>query len=427
MLSRKGYSLVSAAIAVVGLGVFTGLPFLALSAIPLISYLVLSRLFSSPPHLNIKVSRYASTEKIVQGQTATFTLSLENMGPDLDLLEIEDGLPQDLTLEQGSNRFSTTFPSNGKATFTYSVSVVTTGNFRVGPIVLRATDGGGFFEETQVVNSFSGLRVFPTVEQLRAHLRLIKLRNWPGEVVSQRPGSGLEFHSIREYFPGDNLKRVNWKAYARFQKFFTNQYSAELAGEVMIVLDARRFGSRLEDESSALDRGPSAAATLAYALLLERNRVGLMIMGDVLDKVYPAAGRRQLDRILLLLSSYSPGSRWKISMVAHYLKLLFSRIMDVIIVTSIPDEQVLTGVANLRNQGYSVTVVSSSPEFVKDPRASDEANQLAMKIVETNRQILLRRIRKYANVIQQEGDQKVSVALQNRSIRIAKMRASEGV
>lgn len=427
MLSRKGYSLVTAAIAVVGLGVFTGLPFLALSAIPLVSYLVLSRIFSSPPHLNIKVSRYASTEKIVQGQTATFTLHIENLGSDLDLLEIRDGLPKELALKQGSNRYSTVLPSNGRASLTYTVSVVTTGNFRVGPIILRATDGGGFFEETKVVDIFSELRVFPTVEQLRAHLRLIKLRNWPGEVVSQKPGFGLEFHSIREYFPGDNLKRINWKAYARHQKFFTNQYSAELAGEVMIVLDARRLGSRLEDESSALDRSASAAATLAYALLQERNRVGLMVMGDILDKVYPAAGRRQLDRILLLLTSYSPGSRWKMSMVAHYLKLLFSRITDVIIVTSNPDEQVLIGVANLRNQGYSVTVVSSSVKFVRDPKASDEANLLAMKILRINREILLRNISKYANVIEQEGDQKVSLVLQNRSIRIARMRASGGV
>jgi uncharacterized protein (DUF58 family) len=421
LLSRKGYTFTAAALALIGAGVFTDLDLVLLATVPIVSYMVLERLFSNPPHCNITIRRVKSAERIIQGGSVSCTVYLRNNGPQLDYLEVQDVIPPEFDVVEGSNRFVLSLQSGQDAYFTYTFEASSTGLFSLGPVIIKAADGSGFFEEVKIQEMQDQIRVLPKVEEVRARLSLIKLRNWPGEMASKKPGSGLDYHSIREFYQGDALKRVNWKAYARLQKLFTNQYSAELAGEVMIVLDARK--QQIEETShNSLDRSASLAATIALALLRERNRVGLMVMGDILEKVYPATGRRQLDKILLLLSSFTPGSRWKLSMVAHYLRLLFSRITDVIIVTALPDQQVITAAATLRNQGYSVTVMISFPKYEPDPRAEEDVNRLASRILSLQREMAVNEIRKYAKVIKVDGDQPVSVALQERSNRISGIR-----
>ncbi len=81
-----------------------------------------------------------------------------------------------------------------------------------------------------------------------------------GTEVGHRAGSSLEFKDHREYQPGDDLRRIDWSAYARSDKLILKLYREEISPHADIVID----GSR----SMALEESAKPRATLALAALL---------------------------------------------------------------------------------------------------------------------------------------------------------------
>src|SRR5206468_2341164 len=83
----------------------------------------------------------------------------------------------------------------------------------------------------------SPLVVAPAMEDLRrAALQPRRTRPWFGQVASRRIGPGTEFWGVREYVAGDEVRRINWKASARLERLFTNEYEGERSGDGLIVL-----------------------------------------------------------------------------------------------------------------------------------------------------------------------------------------------
>src|SRR5260370_10723852 len=83
---------------------------------------------------------------------------------------------------------------------------------------------------------------------------------------------------MREYVPGDDPKRINWKASARYNELIVNETEAERVTDVMIVLDTdvTFLGTT---ESELFEREVRAAASLTRLLLRQGNRVGLVLQG----------------------------------------------------------------------------------------------------------------------------------------------------
>ena len=59
-----------------------------------------------------------------------------------------------------------------------------------------------------------------------------------GERKSQKKGSSMEFSDYREYFQGDDLRRVDWNSYGRFEKLYVKLFLEETQGEMNLFLDA---------------------------------------------------------------------------------------------------------------------------------------------------------------------------------------------
>jgi uncharacterized protein (DUF58 family) len=111
-------------------------------------------------------------------------------------------------------------------------------------------------------------------------------------------GYSVEF-SHREYAPGDDLRHVNWKIYARQKRLYVKEYDAETNMNVYILLDVSRSMDCANTGLSKLDYGASLAAALAHLALKQRDAVGLMLFADrVLAHVTPRAKPQQLEEIL---------------------------------------------------------------------------------------------------------------------------------
>jgi uncharacterized protein (DUF58 family) len=112
-------------------------------------------------------------------------------------------------------------------------------------------------------------------------------------------GASTDFAEHRAYMPGDDIRRIDWRVFARSDRFYVKEYEAETNTNFAVVLDvsaSMRFGADPESgRLSKLTYGCYLAACLAYFSSLQRDRVGLATVDlEVVDYVPPSAKHLQL-------------------------------------------------------------------------------------------------------------------------------------
>ncbi len=117
-------------------------------------------------------------------------------------------------------------------------------------------------------------------------------------------GTGAEFQQMRPYLPGDDLKHLDWKHYARTDRLFTRVYRQTTEWPVMIAIDTSRSMAFADAAGvSKLQFGVLLAAALTYLLVQQGEAVGLVTHGTQTGVALPArTGRPHLVRTLGLLA-----------------------------------------------------------------------------------------------------------------------------
>jgi uncharacterized protein (DUF58 family) len=138
---------------------------------------------------------------------------------------------------------------------------------------------------------------------------------------SRSRGAGLEFAQYRAYEPGDELRQVDWKLYARSDRFFVREAERESPLAVWLLIDATASMAQ-EDAArpgwSRLAAAKGLAACLAELALRQGDRFGMVALGgDRVRLIAPAASVRQRDRILLELHGLAPGGSWPANEQLH--------------------------------------------------------------------------------------------------------------
>jgi uncharacterized protein (DUF58 family) len=128
-------------------------------------------------------------------------------------------------------------------------------------------------------------------------IRPLKYKLVSGNIVSTVRGGGYEFHSISPYAEGQDARRINWKTTARTDELWMNEFLSERSGTVVVLLDARLMLTDTGLTRAFMNRAVPAATSLVYRSLMERNAVGLIVIGDGLTSIKPGYGLRQFDRI----------------------------------------------------------------------------------------------------------------------------------
>ncbi|AMY10261.1 hypothetical protein LuPra_03491 [Luteitalea pratensis] len=133
-------------------------------------------------------------------------------------------------------------------------------------------------------------------------------------------GSGAEFQQMRPYLPGDDLKHLDWKHYARTDRLFTRVYRETTEWPVMLAIDTSRSMAFVDHQGmSKLRMGALLAAALTYLLVHQGEAVGLVTHppppaasarqggADTGDALPARTGRPHLVRMLGLLSRIRAG------------------------------------------------------------------------------------------------------------------------
>jgi len=158
----------------------------------------------------------------------------------------------------------------------------------------------------------------PVPSDVRARLRALRVGSRRaaagrgfGLHRSRSRGAGMEFVQYRGYEPGDELRRIDWKLYARSDRFFVREAERESPLTVWVVLDITASMGQADEarpDWSRLDAAKALAACVIELALAQGDPFGLVLLGgDGLSLVPAAAGMRQRDRLLGALHEVSAG------------------------------------------------------------------------------------------------------------------------
>ena len=139
---------------------------------------------------------------------------------------------------------------------------------------------------------------------------------------SPHKGFSVEFSEHREYVPGDELRHLDWQAYARSDRYYIKLYEQETNLRATLVLDtsgSMKFGAGPHAQSK-LDYARHLAACLAYLLSHQQDMVGLVALNTDIQMELPAASSpAHLDRMFKQLEILEPGQGTRLSEGLHKL------------------------------------------------------------------------------------------------------------
>ncbi len=128
-----------------------------------------------------------------------------------------------------------------------------------------------------------------------------------GQYESVFKGMGMEFSEVREYFPGDDVRAIDWNVTARFGKPFVKKFTEERELTIILMVDlsgSEEFGSK---EKSKAEIACEIAAIIAFSALKNQDKVGLILFTEEPEKFLPPKkGRRYVLRIIREILMYRP-------------------------------------------------------------------------------------------------------------------------
>ena len=149
--------------------------------------------------------------------------------------------------------------------------------------------------------SAGNLKVFPSLTGMHAYeqLRRHHASSLNGSHRQRMVGAGREFDQLREYTPDDDYRDINWKATARRSRPISTVYQAERSRDVVLCIDCGRMMGNPVGGGTALDHAVDASILLAHVANRQGDRIGLVLFGDVVNRVVkPAGGTAAVQRIM---------------------------------------------------------------------------------------------------------------------------------
>jgi uncharacterized protein (DUF58 family) len=173
-------------------------------------------------------------------------------------------------------------------------------------------------------------------------------------------GFSVEYSDHREYHPGDEVKFVDWKVFARTDRLCIKRFHQETNTTVYILLDVSKSMSFSGGGSTRkIDYACYLAAALSYLMLKQGDSTGLALFAEKIVAQVPAASRRtHLNAILKTLDRHATGGRTNLAAVLHTVAETTKRRGLVVLVSDLLDDEddIFRGLAHLKFLKHDVIV-----------------------------------------------------------------------
>jgi uncharacterized protein (DUF58 family) len=177
--------------------------------------------------------------------------------------------------------------------------------------------------------------------------------------TSPYKGFSVEFSEHRQYAPGDEIRHIDWKAYAKFDRYYIKEYEEETNLRCYLLVDASASMNYRSNGVSKFDYACYLAAALAYIMLNQQDLVGLVTFSDrIRRQLPPRSSPGHLRAVLDGLEQTRPGGDTDLGRTLHHIASQLKRRGLVIVLSDLLDEpmEVMQGLRHLRYQKHEVLV-----------------------------------------------------------------------
>lgn len=293
--TRRWRGVVGVALVLVAAGLLFKRPAVLLAGTVGVAFAAYPRL-TGTPSLDIAIERRVSDARPGDGDRVDVTVTVRNAAKrPLADLRVVDGVPPMLTVTGGSPRRALALRPGGTARFSYAVRAAH-GTHEFEPATVIARDAAGAIEVETTVATETTLEC---VDEVPADAITLPTTPRIGPTVTDRGGSGIEFHGTRTYRRGDPMNRVDWRRFARTGELTTVEYHRHRAAAVVLWIDAREAAYRASagDEPHAVSYAQAAAIQLVSAMGGRATAVGVAVVGRDTGWVAPGSGPDHAARV----------------------------------------------------------------------------------------------------------------------------------
>lgn len=338
-----------------------------------------ARLWSRISLEQVVYRRTLSEHRVFVGETVEATLILENrkMLP-VPWMELRETLPRgmpaiDVRTSPGSVPGSevleraTSLGRQDHLEWPVTLRAVRRGYYRVGPTRLKSGDIFGFFErEEEAGRPVDGITVYPLTYAL-PELGLDSARPFGefrgGNRIHEDPSRVI---GVRDYMPGDPMKRIDWYATARVGRLQSRLYEPSREQSVVVALNIPTFEQTWQGSDPVLlERGVAVAASIARWAADAGNALGLVANGSFADAdrtIRIGAGRAP-DRLSRVLEALAMITAFTTSNMASDLEDSAYPLpagATVVLVAAVMTDDLAATLLRLRDRGHFVAVVKTS-------------------------------------------------------------------
>ncbi len=206
-----------------------------------------------------------------------------------------------------------------------------------------------------------------------------------GEYLSAFKGRGMEFDTVREYVPGDEIRSIDWNVTARSDAPFVKTFCEERELTILLAVDISASGAFGSQKISKMETAVEVAAVLMFTSLKNNDKVGLLFFADdVVKYIPPRKGRGNVLRLIREMLAAEPiKSETNIAKALEYIGRVQRRRAVVFVLSDFigPDCSRALAVANQRHDCIAVTL--------EDPRERELPNVgfLTLRDAETDEMI----------------------------------------
>src|SRR6516165_10409161 len=134
-------------------------------------------------------------------------------------------------------------------------------------------------------------------------------------------GFSVEFAEHRQYYPGDEIRHIDWRVYGKTDRYYIKEYEEETNLKAHLLVDASgsmAFHGKGNNRPSKFQYAQYIAASLAYLMLHQRDAVGLVTHDTRLrQKIEPRANSKHLMNLIWTLERTQPGGETSMAPIWH--------------------------------------------------------------------------------------------------------------
>jgi uncharacterized protein (DUF58 family) len=363
-------------------------------AMPFLAYLGIG-ILQSPPLGKIKIQADRSVERIggFGDSSVQVEVTVRNRGTETVQLRLADSLPSGMRVAEGASRKTAVLHPEEKTSLRYRFRAGR-GNYSWETIRVSVGDPLGLIAAELALPAAAEIQVQPELKKIRPFpLHPQGTLHSAGSIPARLAGRGTNFWGVREYHPGDPLRRLDWRRTARHpNQFFSKEFEQEEIADIGLVLDARQMTDMRAGEAGLFEHSVGAAASLAEVFLRQGNRVSLLMYKKEIISLHPGYGKRQLNRILQTLSRAVPEAEPGFDSLQFMpLRMFSSRSLIFIISPLAPDDWMLF--PRLRAHGYQALLISPDPiDYARRVLPDDPVTRLAVRLTQVERRLQIGKI-----------------------------------